>query len=1387
MRNLRLLACAGMILSVTALGSRDGDAAGAVARVVDYLDGRTPCPPGRSAEWWDENEMKDKAPCPHGLGAAGEGALAYYADSVEGPGRWLGRGLAGFSPAGEVARAELEAMLFGRHPGTGEQLLDGSGSATRANHLGRRGEQVAASGPDDELLSLPQAASLLGMSPEYLRRIARATAVARAEIGEAAGAADPPALLGHPYLDAVRDGPKGHWQVSRAEVARYDAARRAPTAVIGYDLTFSVPKSVSLLWAHADAAGRGVIVEAVDAAVAAGVAYIEEHAAFIRSGPGSPLRKATGVLAASYLHGTSRALDPQLHAHVVVANMAEGPGGQIRALDGRRLFTHAKTAGYLAAAELRHQLARRLGVEWEPAERGLADVAGVPRAAIDALSKRSQQLDDVVADLEKFFTRGNGLRAKGRQVAAYLTRAAKEEHGVDPASLRPWWQSQLEAVGFGQSAAQRCLERQPAPALVTEEDRARLFELLGGNKGLTEMSATFTRRDILQRVAEWAGDRLGAAEIADLADAWLTSTVVVRLEPGQREARRGDVVRLRSGRALNGVGDEALYSTAAMVSVEEQLLATYARGRHAGAGVVGDKSVETVLASRPELGEDQAAMVTSICTSGHRIQCVLGPAGSGKTFALAAAARAWHDAGYVPIGATVQGTAVEVLRDATAMDCSTVADLLTRLDHNVAGALSDRHIVVVDESSTLGNRDLARLARYVELAGASLRLIGDPAQHSAVAAGGGWRALLERYPQDRAELVERRRQAAPEMTEVRLASIDYAAGEIERAIDRLRRDERIVEADTPDELLDALVADWYVDRLRRAADSTVPTSSMIADHHVERRELNLRARALLVSQGQLIGPAVEVGGQSFQVGDEVIDVQQERALFPRGGTSRDRVRTGERGVVIEVLAGAQAGVVVNFERRGRVEVRERFLAQRVRPGVVGVIAHSYAITSHMAQGETYYAGRHLTTDVSSREGVYVGLTRGKGDARLYMVRRNDLIPPLDAHLGLPRLADETETVAAVTARLDAQQAERLATEVDPAAAGIARLRASRSLAELAALAAGVGDVDPTLAERAYRQAVEAVAGGARLAPPPELVARLGPRPAGGLERATWDRAVGAVAVYRERFGAIAALSVDGAVWALGDPPRTQGALEAYMSVARALNEAERSMLHHRPLRDLATDHRQLGRTMAGAPSPGAHTDASTALLVAREQFDAASGQRDQLAARLKDLSGSKLRRKNPQGLELLRRDLARAEQRVANAELVVQRALATLGAVERRQPELDQQRQRLVLLAEILDAKVEAAVARPAPYLVAVIGPPDDPQASSHWRVQAVEIEKFRHHHLGRSPDDGVLADGAGLAVAIGARPPDHLAALAWDQVVQVVAAPEGRQPAPAGPQLGVS
>jgi conjugative relaxase-like TrwC/TraI family protein len=162
-------------------------------------------------------------------------------------------------------------------------------------------------------------------------------------------------------------------------------ARKVP----GFDHTFRAPKSVSLLWALGDRE-TAQQVAAAHAAVDAAVGYLQRAAGFTRRGAGGvETVPADGFVAAAFRHRTSRADDPLLHTHVLVANLARtSDDGVWRTLDSRKLFAHAKTAGVLYQAQLRHELTRRLGVAWQPVVNGHADIDGVDRELIETFSQR---------------------------------------------------------------------------------------------------------------------------------------------------------------------------------------------------------------------------------------------------------------------------------------------------------------------------------------------------------------------------------------------------------------------------------------------------------------------------------------------------------------------------------------------------------------------------------------------------------------------------------------------------------------------------------------------------------------------------------------------------------------------------------------------------------------------------------------------------------------------------------------------------------------------------------------------------------------------------------------------------------------------------------------
>jgi conjugative relaxase-like TrwC/TraI family protein len=164
-------------------------------------------------------------------------------------------------------------------------------------------------------------------------------------------------------------------------------------------------------------------------AVAAALGYLERHAAIARRGHGGhELVRGNGFIAAVFQHRTSRAGDPLLHSHGVIANLTCGPDGRWTALDGRVLYNHGKTAGYLYQAVLRHEVTRELGVAWDRVRNGVADIAGIPRAVVVGFSQRRQQITRRMAE------RGE-RSAKAAQVEALDTWTSP--CGPDTVTMRP--------------------------------------------------------------------------------------------------------------------------------------------------------------------------------------------------------------------------------------------------------------------------------------------------------------------------------------------------------------------------------------------------------------------------------------------------------------------------------------------------------------------------------------------------------------------------------------------------------------------------------------------------------------------------------------------------------------------------------------------------------------------------------------------------------------------------------------------------------------------------------------------------------------------------------------------------------------------------------------
>lgn len=173
------------------------------------------------------------------------------------------------------------------------------------------------------------------------------------------------------------------------------------TSARGFDATFSAPKSVSALWALTpDPWIRAEVLAAHDSAVDAALGWFEQHGSVTRRGTNGIHQVDTqGVTAALFRQHTSRTVDPQLHTHAIISSKVQDLTGTWFALDARFLKYQQRTIGWIYDAALRTELTARLGVSWEPTDGGQADLACVPEAIRDTLSKRSVQVQAKLAEL----------------------------------------------------------------------------------------------------------------------------------------------------------------------------------------------------------------------------------------------------------------------------------------------------------------------------------------------------------------------------------------------------------------------------------------------------------------------------------------------------------------------------------------------------------------------------------------------------------------------------------------------------------------------------------------------------------------------------------------------------------------------------------------------------------------------------------------------------------------------------------------------------------------------------------------------------------------------------------------------------------------------------
>ena len=865
-------------------------------------------------------------------------------------------------------------------------------------------ELVRSLGAPDDVLSLGDAASLAGVTPRYLRTLARHYETHRDTIDASDTAGRTPRRA---YLIAERSD-DGNWTITRERLDEFVDRRRPPAVRVGYDVTLTTEKSLGVLALLGDTTTRTGVLGAIQAGNDWAMNWMERRAAVGRV-DGKTVT-GTGWMVASFRHLTSRALDPFPHHHNVIANTVQLPDGSWRALDARGLYRHTKAASVLATAEMRYQLTAVLGVQWRPSGKGGWEIAGIAPAVIREFSQRRGEIDEALAELEAAI--GAGAHPNQIEHIVLRTRPAKNHTPAD--QLVEAWRQRAARHGLGPDQLANLTGRTNGAQSV---DLDAFFESLAQPDGICAGGSVFSRTEALAAIANHPvpiTDEDGVAQP-------LLCGAEQLLEITSKFLQSGHVVAV-------GGGAELLFTTRSMLDLQEQIVSRFRAGLHHPAHPTTLSHVDTAIADHDHLTTEQRDLVRAWCAPGHRFQTAIGRAGAGKTTTVAVCVHAWTAAGYRVLGAAVKGEATRTLAAATGIECETVAWYLAHNDPTSL-PLDSRTILVVDEASTLSDRDLDALMTMAINTGATLRLIGDPAQHGAISAGGMFRVLCEHHPTHTPELATTHRLRNPHDRHAAEALRD---GRIDDAFDHLAQAGHL--HIVPDDLAmyRDVLARWWNAHLRGE------DHPMVDRRNSTRRQLNRLAHLLRHTHGELGDTITASGDRTFAVGDRVCARAPNRNLHV-AGDRRAYVRNGALGTITSLnteRVGAEDSMTVDFDGIGEITLpRSFFDHHRTASGRAEVgVDHAYALTSYAVQGATHDLSTSRIDSTATRAETYVDITRGRNENHLYVTAAVD---PLDGE-ALPRIPDSPADHA-VTDRLQRSTGELTAWElVHPGTDGFAR-------------------------------------------------------------------------------------------------------------------------------------------------------------------------------------------------------------------------------------------------------------------------------------------------------------------------------------------------------------
>ena len=745
-------------------------------------------------------------------------------------------------------------------------------------------------------------------------------------------------------------------------------------SVRGFDVTASSPKSVSVLWAVGDDWVRAEVLAAHDAAVAAVAGWIEAHAhTRFRMGGEVVVVDAEGIVAAGFRQHTSRALDPQLHTHLVVANRVKSPDGRWLALDARTLKRDQRTLSALFHAAERAELTRRLGVEWGPVVNGIAEIDGIDRRVLDEFSTRTKAVNARLSVKLDRFEQTMGREPTQRErwqlerEAAVDSRPAKD-HAVNADVLHERWVGQLRDLGVDPEALVAGVIGRSLDAHRDVGDLDPLASIDAAMDALAERQSSWRPAEIVRELAAHfpttlAGTAGEVVAVADLLGYGIGAGQGMELGP---PAPAGVERRGSDGRPITeGALDRAI--TQWWILEEEAFVLDWAAR---GIDPTQHLSCRATLDRCPTEASSAQREAAAAIAGTAPLVLVVGPAGTGKTTAMRPAIEQIHWEGRVVFGVAPSAIAAGVLSAETGVAADTIDKLLA--EHRTGNPTSTFDLaagatVIVDEAGMLATPKLAELIRLAEDRSWRVALVGDPLQFSAIGRGGMFGMIVDTHGGIELDRVHRFTNDWERTASLQLRRGDPAVA------DTYEREGRL-HGGTVEQIERAAVSAWW--RHRQAGESTL----LMAPSNETVDRLNQAAQQRRIRAGEIgTGEWLEYpNGLRLHVGDEIATRRNDRTI------ETDRHEMVRNRDIWTVTAVNDDFSITARGATGTVTLPAAYLCDHVEL--------AYAVTAMGAQGRTVDHAITVIDTVTDVRNLYVPMTRGRDSNHAYLAVEGEDTP-----------------------------------------------------------------------------------------------------------------------------------------------------------------------------------------------------------------------------------------------------------------------------------------------------------------------------------------------------------------------------------------------------------